>query len=67
MPGQNFINGPLNPRGKIRHTLDGKIPIEDQKESWLKYTGLVWMVENPKAPFVWFAIGMSLILYIEGF
>ena len=67
MPGQNFINGPPNQRGKIRHTLDGKIPIEDQKESWLKYTGLVWMVENPKAPFVWFAIGMSLILYIEGF
>ena len=67
MPGQNFINGPPNSRGKIRHTLDGKIPIEDQKESWLKYTGLVWMVENPKAPFVWFAIGISLILYIEGF
>ena len=67
MPGQNFIHGPPNPRGKIRHTLDGKIPIEDQKESWLKYTGLVWMVENPKAPFVWFAICISLILYIEGF
>ena len=67
MPGQNFINGPPNPRGKVRHTLDGKTPIEDQKESWLKYTGLVWMVENPKAPFLWFAIGISLILYIEGF
>ena len=61
-----MINPP-NPRGKIRHTLDGKIPLEDQKESWLRYTGLVWMVENPKAPFLWFAIGMSLILYIEGF
>ena len=61
-----MINPP-NPRGKIRHTLDGKIPLEDQKESWLKYTGLVWMVENPKAPFVWFAIGIILILYIEGF
>ena len=61
-----MINPP-NPRGKIRHTLDGKIPIEDQKESWLKYTGLVWMVENPKAPFVWFAIGMIIILSIEGF
>ena len=67
MPGQNFINGPPNPRGKVIHTLDGKTPIEYQKESWLKYTGLVWMIENPKAPFVWFAIGMSLILYIEGF
>ena len=61
-----MINQP-NPRGKIRHTLDGKIPIEDQRESWLKYIGVAWMVENPKAPFVWFAIGISLILYIEGF
>ena len=67
MPGQNFINGPPNPRGKEEYTLDGKILIKHQSESWLKYTGLVWMVENPKAPFVWFAIGMSLILYIEGF
>ena len=67
MPGQNFINGPPKPRGKEEYTLDGKIPTKHQKESWLKYIGLVWMVENPKAPFVWFAIGISLILYIEGF
>ena len=68
MPGQNFINGPPNPRGKEKHTLDGKIPIEDQRESLiLKYTGLKWLVENPKATFVWFAIGISLIFYIEGF
>ena len=66
MPGQNFINPP-NPRGKEEYTLDGKIPIKHQSESWLKYIGLVWMVENPKAPFLWFAIGISLILYIEGF
>ena len=45
MPGQNFINGPPNPRGKEEYTLDGKIPIKHQKESWLKYIGLAWMVE----------------------
>ena len=39
MPGQNFINGPPNPRGKEEYTLDGKIPIKHQSESWLKYTG----------------------------
>ncbi len=68
MPGQNFINGPPNPRGKEEYTLDGKIPIKHQKESLImKYTGLKWLVENPKSPFVWFAIGISLIFYIEGF
>ena len=68
MPGQNFINGPPNPRGKEEYTLDGKISIKHQSESLImKYTGLKWLVENPKSPFVWFAIGMSLILYIEGF
>ena len=68
MPGQNFINGPPNPRGKEEYTLDGKIPVKHQKESLImKYTGLKWLVENPKSPFVWFAIGMSLIFYIEGF
>ena len=68
MPGQNFINGPPNPRGKEEYTLDGKIPDKHQKESLImKYTGLKWLVENPKSPFVWFAIGMSLIFYIEGF
>ena len=68
MPGQNFINGPPNPRGKIKQTLDGRTPIDQQSESLiLKYTGLKFLVENPKAPFVWFAIGMILILYIEGF
>ena len=68
MPGQNFINGPPNPRGKIIHTLDGRIPIDQQSESFiLKITGLKFLVENPKAPFVWFAIGMGLIFYIEGF
>ena len=68
MPAQNFINGPPNPRGKEEYTLDGKIPIKHQKESLImKYTGLKWLVENPKSPFVWFAIGISLILYIEGF
>ena len=66
MPGQNFINGPPNPRGKEEYTLDGKIPIKHQKESLImKYTGLKWLVENPKSPFVWFAIGISLIFYIE--
>ena len=68
MPGQNFINGPPNPRGKEEYTLDGKIPIKHQKESLImKYTGLKWLGENPKSPFVWFAIGISLIFYIEGF
>ena len=68
MPGQNFINGPPNPRGVERYTLDGKIPIDQQSESLiLKATGLKFLVENPKAPFVWFAIGMSIIFYIEGF
>ena len=68
MPGQNFINGSPNPRGKEEYTLDGKIPIKHQSESLImKYTGLKWLVENPKAPFVWFAIGISLIFYIEGF
>ena len=42
---------PPNPRGKEEYTLDGKIPIKHQKESWLKYIGLTWMVENPKTPF----------------
>ena len=56
-----------NPRGKEEYTLDGKIPIKHQKESWLKYIGVAWMVENLKSPFLWFAIGISLILYIEGF
>jgi len=68
MPGQNFINGPPNPRGVERYTLDGKIPIDQQSESLiLKVTGLKFLVENPKAPFVWFAIAMSVIFYIEGF
>ena len=68
MPGQNFINGPPNPRGVERTTLDGKIRIEDQSESLiLKVTGLKFLVENPKAPFVWFAIAISIIFYIEGF
>tara|TARA_B100000963_G_scaffold316639_1_gene296590 strand:- start:383 stop:589 length:207 start_codon:yes stop_codon:yes gene_type:complete len=68
MPGQNFINGPPNPRGVERTTLDGKIRIEDQTESLiLKVTGLKFLVENPKAPFVWFAIAISIIFYIEGF
>ena len=68
MPGQNFINGPPNPRGKEEYTLNGKIPIKHQKESLImKYTGLKWLVEDPKSPFVWFAIGISLIFYIEGF
>ena len=53
LPGQNFINGPPNPRGKEEYTLDGKIPIKHQSESLImKYTGLKWLVENPKAPFV---------------
>ena len=34
MPGQNFINPP-NPRGKEEYTLDGKIPMKHQRESWL--------------------------------
>ena len=68
MPGKNFINGPPNPRGKIKQTLDGRTPIDQQSESLiLKYTGLKFLVENPKAPFVWFAIGISIIFYIEGF
>ena len=68
MPGQNFINGPPNPRGKESYTLDGKIPIDQQSEfSILKVTGLKFLVENPKAPFVWFAIAISIIFYIEGF
>ena len=50
MPGQNFISPP-NPRGKEEYTLDGKIPVKNQKESWLKYIGIAWLVENPKAPF----------------
>ena len=67
MPGQNFISLP-NPRGKERYTLDGKIPIEDQSESFImKITGLKFLVENPKAPFVWFAIAMGVIFYIAGF
>ena len=62
------VGGPPNPRGKIKQTLDGRTPIDQQSESLiLKYTGLKFLVENPKAPFVWFAIGMILILYIEGF
>ena len=68
MPGQNFINGPPNPRGKIVHTLNGRIPKEQQSEPlFMKYSGLGWLVSNPKAPFVWFAIGISVIIYIEGF
>tara|TARA_Y100000592_G_scaffold80961_1_gene128173 strand:+ start:134 stop:328 length:195 start_codon:yes stop_codon:yes gene_type:complete len=60
--------GPPNPRGKEEYTLDGRIPIKHQKESYImKITGLKFLVENPKAPFVWFAIGISLIFYIEGF
>ena len=66
MPGQNFISPP-NPRGKEEYTLDGKIPVKNQKESWLKYIGIAWLVETPKAPFLWFAVRISLILYIEGF
>ena len=51
-----------------RYTLDGKIPIEDQSESLImKITGLKFLVENPKAPFVWFAIAMGVIFYIAGF
>ena len=68
MPGQNFINGPPNPRGKEEYTLDGKIPLDQQSDSLImKVTGLKFLVENPKAPFVWFAIGISIIFYIEGF
>ena len=60
--------GPPNPRGKEEYTLDGRIPIKHQKESYImKITGLKFLVENPKAPFVWFAIGIGLIFYIEGF
>ena len=45
MPGQNFINGPPNPRGVERTTLDGKIRIEDQSDfSILKITGLKFLV-----------------------
>ena len=62
------VGGSPNPRGKIKQTLDGRTPIDQQSESLiLKYTGLKFLVENPKAPFVWFAIGMILILSIEGF
>tara|TARA_Y100001970_G_scaffold202263_1_gene246205 strand:- start:264 stop:470 length:207 start_codon:yes stop_codon:yes gene_type:complete len=68
MPGQNFINGPPNPRGVERTTLDGKIRIEDQSDfSILKITGLKFLVEDPKAPFVWFAIAMGVIFYVAGF
>ena len=68
MPGQNFINGPPNPRGVERTTLDGKIPIKDQSDfSILKITGLKFLVEDPRAPFVWFVIAMGLIFYIAGF
>ena len=68
MPGQNFINGPPNPRGVERTTLDGKIRIEDQSDfSILKITGLKFLVEDPKAPFVWFAIAMCVIFYVAGF
>ena len=68
MPGQNFINGPPNPRGVERTTLDGKIRIDDQSDfSILKITGLKFLVEDPKAPFVWFAIAMGVIFYVAGF
>ena len=33
----------------------------------MKITGLKFLVENPKAPFVWFAIAMSVIFYVAGF
>ena len=68
MPGQNFINGPPNPRGVQRTTLDGKIRRDDQSDfSILKITGLKFLVEDPKAPFVWFAIAMCVIFYVAGF
>lgn len=68
MPGQNFINGPPNPRGVQRTTLDGKIRTDDQSDfSILKITGLKFLVEDPKAPFVWFAIAMCVIFYVAGF
>ena len=68
MPGQNFINGPPNPRGVERTTLDGKIRIDDQSDfSILKITGLKFLVEDPRAPFVWFAIAMCVIFYVAGF
>ena len=68
MPGQNFINGPPNPRGVERTTLNGKIRIDDQSDfSILKITGLKFLVEDPKAPFVWFAIAMGVIFYVAGF
>ena len=67
MPGQNIINGPPNPRGVERTTLDGKIRIEDQSDfSILKIIGIKFLVEDPRAPFVWFAIAMILIGSIAG-
>ena len=67
MTGQIFIN-PVIRRGKEEYTLYGKIPIKYQTESYImKVTGLKFLVENPKAPFVWFAIGMIIIFSIEGF
>ena len=57
-----------NPRGVERTTLDGKIRIDDQSDfSILKITGLKFLVEDPKAPFVWFAIAMCVIFYVAGF
>ena len=57
-----------NPRGVERTTLDGKIRIDDQSDfSILKITGLKFLVEDPKAPFVWFAIAMGVIFYVAGF
>ena len=68
MPGQNFINGPPNPRGVQRTTLDGKIRTDDQSDfSILKITGLKFLVEDPRAPFAWFAIAMCVIFYVAGF
>tara|TARA_B100000131_G_C18054915_1_gene587984 strand:- start:453 stop:656 length:204 start_codon:yes stop_codon:yes gene_type:complete len=67
MPGQNFINGPPNPRGKESYTLDGKIPIDQQKAGIAKIIGLLWLIESPIAPFAWFIVAMSIIFYIEGF
>lgn len=67
MPGQNFINGPPNPRGVERYTLDGKIPIDQQKAGIAKIIGLLWLIESPLAPFLWFIVAMSAIFYIEGF
>ena len=44
MPGQNFINGPPNPRGKEEYTLDGdtnQTPerLFDHEIHWIEMVG----------------------------